>query len=99
MFVSRKKYDKLLSDLAAQQTLTRRAREDKALTIEKLGSSEAARRRAGGIIAALKKAGSDLATVAETVQADGKIADRRAQVEALEAAIQEWDTTSGGATL
>lgn len=91
MFVRRNKYDKLLADLAGQQTLTQRARDDKAATIEKLGQSEAARRRAGSAISALRSAGNILANASKQVQADGKIGDRREQLSNLTDAREQWD--------
>ncbi len=99
MPVSRKKYDKVLSDLAAQQTLTRRAREDKALAIEKLGNSEQARRRAGSVVSALRSAGNILANASKQVQADGKIGDRREQISNLTDAREQWDEVIASAKL
>jgi Cdc6-like AAA superfamily ATPase len=99
MPVSRKKYDKVLADLAAQQTLTRRAREDKNELIAKLGNSEQARRRAGSIINTLTSAGNILANASKQVQADGKIGDRREQISNLTDAREQWDEVVANAKL
>lgn len=99
MFVSRKKYDKVLADLAAQQTLTRRARDDKSAAIEKLGRSEAARRRAGSTISTLLSACNILANASKQVQADGKIGDRREQISNLTDAREQWDEVVANAKL
>jgi Cdc6-like AAA superfamily ATPase len=99
MPVSRKKYDKVLADLAAQQTLTRRAREDKNELIAKLGNSEQARRRAGSIINTLTSAGNILANASKQVQPDGKIGDRREQISQLTDAREQWEETIANAKL
>ena len=91
MPVSKKKYKQVQDQLADTQAILGRERRAKAETIDKLGASEQARRRAGSVISTLRSAGNILANASKQVQADGKIGDRREQLSNLTDAREQWD--------